>query len=106
MASTVLLSAAPASQAADDYAAIKQRLQTIIPTNANNAVITKSAIPGLYQIQLGMTVVYMSKDGKFLVNGSMVDLDTQTNLTRKAQAEARKIALKAIPEETMIILSW
>ncbi|WP_321324596.1 DsbC family protein [Thiomicrorhabdus sp.] len=103
LASTVLLSAAPATQAADDYAAIKQRLQTIIPTNANNAVITKSAIPGLYQIQLGMTVVYMSKDGKFLVNGSMVDLDTQTNLTRKAQAEARKIALKAIPEETMII---
>lgn len=103
LASTVLLSVAPVTQAADDYAAIKHRLQTIIPTNANNAVITKSAVQGVYQVQLGMTVVYMSKDGRFLINGSLVDLDTQTNLTRKAQANARKIALTGIPEETMIV---
>jgi len=103
LTSAVLLAAAPISQAADDITIIKQRLQTIIPTNANDAVITKTAIDGLYQIQLGMTVVYMSKDGKYLVNGSLVDLDSQVNLTRKAQADARKIALATIPEDSMII---
>ncbi|GAB6069573.1 bifunctional protein-disulfide isomerase/oxidoreductase DsbC [Thiomicrorhabdus hydrogeniphila] len=99
----VLLTGAPLSQAADDTAIIKQRLQTIIPTNAKHAVITKTSIDGLYQIQLGMTVVYMSKDGKYLVNGNVVDLDTQINLTREAQAKARKVALTAIPENSMII---
>lgn len=89
--------------AADEKAEIKKRLTQMIAGDANQAEITKIGIPGLYQIQVGMTVVYMSADGKYLMNGNVIELDTNTNLTRQAQAKARKAAMALIPEESMIV---
>jgi thiol:disulfide interchange protein DsbC len=99
----MLVSVAPMLQAADDTSAIEKRLQTIIPNDASKAQITATPVPGLYQIQIGMTVVYMSKDGKYLVNGNVVDLESNKNLTKETQAKTRKLALKKIPENTMIV---
>lgn len=101
---TVLLTSATAVQAAGaDTAAIKKRLQAIVPNGSDLAKITQTAIPGLYQIQLGMTVVYMSKDGQFLVNGNLINLDSNKNLTKLAQSKARKVALADISEDSMIV---
>ena len=99
----ILLTAVPMVQAADDTLAIQKRLQTIVPNDAKNAQITATPVPGLYQVQIGMTVVYMSKDGQYLVNGNVVNLDSNQNLTKEAQAKTRKLALSEIPEKGMII---
>jgi len=88
---------------ADDTAAIKERLLQIVPGGASQATINKTAIDGLYQVQLGLSVVYISADGKLLLNGDMIDLDTKKNLTNKAKSAVRKIALDAIPESSMIV---
>jgi len=103
VSSAMLLTVAPMVQAADDTSAIQERLQTIIPNDAKNAQITATPVPGLYQIQIGMTVVYMSKDGKHLVNGNVIDLDTNKNLTKQTKNTARKLALSNIAESSMII---
>ena len=103
VSSAMLLTAAPIIQAAEDTSAIQERLQTIIPNDAKNAQITATPVPGLYQIQIGMTVVYMSKDGKHLVNGNVIDLDTNKNLTKQTQNKERKLALSNIAESSMIV---
>ena len=103
VSSAMLLTAAPIIQAENDTSAIQERLQTIIPNDAKNAEITATPVPGLYQIQIGMTVVYMSKDGKHLVNGNVIDLDTNKNLTKETQNKARKLALSNIAESSMIV---
>ncbi|WEJ63220.1 DsbC family protein [Thiomicrorhabdus lithotrophica] len=103
VSSAMLLTAAPMIQAADDTSAIQKRLQTIIPNDAQNAQITSTPVPGLYQIQIGMTVVYMSKDGQYLVNGNVVNLETNQNLTKEAKAKTRKLALSKISEKGMIV---
>lgn len=103
MTTAVFMGTANITHAAEDYAAIQERLQTLVGPDATKAKVSATEIPGLYQIQLGMTVVYMSKDGKFLVNGSVVNLDTQTNLTKQAQSVVRKAALADIPEKSMIV---
>lgn len=103
VSSTILLTAAPMLQAADDTSAIQDRLQTIIPNDAKNAEITATPVPGLYQIKIGMTVVYMSQDGKHLVNGNVIDLDTNKNLTKQTQNEVRKLALSNVAESSMIV---
>ncbi|MEA1990507.1 MAG: DsbC family protein [Pseudomonadota bacterium] len=103
VSSAILLTAAPMIHAADDTSAIQERLQTIIPNDAKNAEITATPVPGLYQIKIGMTVVYMSKDGKHLVNGNVIDLDTNKNLTKQTQNKARKLALSNIAESSMIV---
>ncbi|WP_237263104.1 DsbC family protein [Thiomicrorhabdus immobilis] len=89
--------------AASETDAIQKRLQSIIPTDASQALITETAVAGLYQVQVGMTVVYMSKDGKILVNGNMIDLDAGKNLTKDALATARKTALDGIDASSLIV---
>jgi len=99
----MLVSVAPMLQAAEDTLAIQERLQSIIPNDASKAQITPTPVSGLYQIQIGMTVVYMSKDGKYLVSGNVTNMDTEANLTKDAQAKTRKAYLADVPESSMIV---
>ena len=87
---------------AADTTAIQAQLKAMLP-NAPDAVITATAIEGLYQVQVGMTVVYMSADGKYLLDGSLIELETRDNLTDIARSSARQSAMKNISESSMII---
>ena len=92
-----------AAMAADAEVQIQERLQQMIGPDANQAKIVKSDIGGLYQIQLGLTVVYMSSDGKYMMNGNMIDLSNDENITRSVQNTTRKEMLSKIPEAGMIV---
>lgn len=93
-----------AKTAEDAVAAVRSRLQVMIPpSEANQAKISATEIQGLYQVQLGMTVVYLSADGQFLINGNVIDLDTNTNLTQQVQFEFRKTIMAEMSQESMIV---
>lgn len=97
-----MLGAMPAYAASlDEKKAIQQRLAEMIP-NPNDAVITATAVKGLYQVQLGLTIVYMSADAAFMVNGNMVELDTRQNLTEQARNEYRKKIMDTFDVESML----
>lgn len=88
----------------DAIAAVRSRLQVMIPpSEASQAKISATGIQGLYQVQLGMTVVYLSADGQFLINGNVIDLDTSTNLTQQVQFEFRKAIMAEMSQESMIV---
>ncbi len=87
---------------AADTLAIQNQLKKILP-NAPEAVITTTPMDGVYQVQVGMTVVYMSADGKYLLNGSLIDLETRDDLTDLAKSTARQAAIQNIPEASMIV---
>ncbi len=89
--------------AAGDISKVEQRVQQLVGADAGQAKISETKIPGLYQVQLGLTVVYMSADGNYLMNGNMIDLANDKNLTRSVQAETRKSMLSKIPESSMIL---
>lgn len=51
-----------------------------------------SAMPGVLEVVYGGDkVVYVSADGRYLISGAMVDLDTQANLTEATQTEMRTL---------------
>ena len=81
---------------------IQQQLQKIIP-NAPQANIEASVVPGLYEVAVGPLVIYMSEDGKYAFNGSLINLDTRENLTDMAKAKARNNAMAKVPESSMIL---
>lgn len=88
----------------DAIATVRSRLQVMIPpSEASQAKISATGIQGLYQVQLGMTVVYLSADGQFLINGNVIDLDTSTNLTQQVQFEFRKAIMAEMSQESMIV---
>ena len=79
------LSAGIAIAADDDAetAAAKQRiaggLEGIEPRH-----VEKSVIPGLYKVQKGTIVGYVSADGRYLFQGELIDMVTDENLTATA----------------------
>jgi thiol:disulfide interchange protein DsbC len=54
---------------------------------------------------MGGLVAYVSADGKYLVSGSVYDLDAQTNLTAARRNAARAKALASVREEQLIVFS-
>jgi len=47
-------------------------------------------------------VMYMTGDGRYLIDGAIVDLQTRENLAETAQNEARRRTLSALGEDQMI----
>ena len=51
---------------------------------------------------IGTQIIYLSTDGRFLLEGDIVDITTQENLTENRRVQARKIAIDAFGEDKMI----
>ncbi|HHJ38729.1 MAG: disulfide bond formation protein DsbC [Methylothermaceae bacteria B42] len=83
---------------------IKERLQKQLP-NAQIDNIEETQIPGLYEVTLGPRIFYVSKDGRFLIQGNLVDLKKGVNLTEAKLAKVRQAALEKVGEDKMIIFS-
>lgn len=56
--------------------------------------VEDTPIPGLKLVRAGGRVVYMSEDGKYLVAGDIIDVDTKQNLTDTVRAQIRADSLK------------
>lgn len=67
--------------------------------------IAPSQIPGMYEVRYGMEVVYVSEDGKFLISGSLIDIESGKDLTEDKRAQGRKALISSIDESKMIIFS-
>lgn len=87
---------------AQEINSIQARLNELIP-GAPEAMIQPTPIAGLYQVTIDTKVVYMSENGQYLVNGSMIDLETRENLTELAGNVARKKALSQLDKSELLI---
>lgn len=96
-----LIFAGPAA-AADDLAAIKKVLQQIAP-GAKPDRIAESPLPGLYEVSIGPDVLYVSKDGRYVVQGDLINLATQQNLTETQRGQGRMQLLRGLDEKGMIV---
>ncbi len=67
--------------------------------------VTDSPLPGVYEITVGASVAYVSRDGRYLLRGELIDLETETNLTAERQNAARAAVLAAVDEATMVIFA-
>ena len=92
--------AAPAPAASD--AAIRAAVTKAIPGVQIDG-IKPSVIPGYREVALGSRVAYVSQDGKYLIQGSLVQLDTRINLTEASEAKLRRVMLAAVGPERRIV---
>lgn len=80
---------------------IRNRLSKIIPSLQIDS-IQLSPIKGLYEVTVGADILYVSEDGKFLLQGHLIDLEAEMDLTEKKLANIRSIALEKIKEDRVI----
>lgn len=67
--------------------------------------IRPSPIPGFREVASGGRVVYVSNDGKFLLQGALVSLPDKDNLTRRSEGVLRKAALDTAGPDRRIIFA-
>jgi len=69
------------------------------------ADLAESPIDGIYQVQLGSRVAYVTTDGHYLMQGELFDLQTSVNLTEQARATARVQMIASVPADQMIVFA-
>ena len=101
------LFALPAAWSADSDgipAAERERLAGLFDSIAPEH-IKSSPVDGWYTIQKGSLVAYISEDGRYLLQGDLIDLDTRVNLTEESRTDARRELLAAVPDDDTIIFA-
>ncbi len=68
-------------------------------------VVQESVVPGFYEAIIGSQFVYVSKDGRFILDGSAIDADSQRDITEAARAKNRLVSLKEIGADKRIIFA-
>ncbi len=65
--------------------------------------IKPSEIKGIFEVTIGSTILYVSGDGKYLLQGRLIEVASRTDLTEKKLSEKRLAALEKLGEDKMII---
>ncbi len=98
----LILTASPLLADAD--AKIKARLEKLLPEHRIDS-IDQTPIKGLFEVIMGPEVIYVSGDGKYMLQGTLVDLANRKDLTEPSRAKARKQAVDRIGEDRMVIFA-
>ena len=80
--------------------AVSETFSMIEPEN-----IDVSPVPGWYTIQQGSIVAYISGDGRYLLQGDLIDLDNQVNLTELARNDSRRELMASVTDDETIMFS-
>ncbi len=85
-----------------DEAEIRAALAKSMPSVKVGAV-KPSEISGLFEVTVGGNIFYVSDNGKYLIQGHMVDVAARTDLTEEKLGGARKQALEKLGVDKMIV---
>ena len=104
--SLLLLTGQVLANKAEDSEAIqniKKNLQLLIPVEPDQ--INKTPVNGLYEVMYGPRLVYVTEDGRFLLQGSIIDMQTRENITEPRLMKAKLDAVEAVGVDNMVIYS-
>jgi thiol:disulfide interchange protein DsbC len=62
-----------------------------------------SPISGMYELTQGADIAYVSSDGKYAINGDLIDLAKNDNLTESRRRDSRAKMIDSIPETQMVV---
>ncbi|WP_089726585.1 DsbC family protein [Candidatus Thiosymbion oneisti] len=101
----VILTLAASPLLADADAKIKARLGKVLSPGYEIGGIKETPIKGLFEVVVGADVIYVSGDGKYMVDGRLIDLASQKDLTEPRRAMIRKQAVDQVGEDRMVIFA-
>jgi thiol:disulfide interchange protein DsbC len=88
-------------KAADSNQDVREVLEKLFPSESVESVKTMP-MGDFFEVKLSGEVVYVSKDGRYLFQGELLDLVKKTNLTQTARAQTRKEEFQKLDENSLI----
>jgi thiol:disulfide interchange protein DsbC len=83
---------------------VRQAIDTLSP-KADIDSIEPAPMPGFYQVIAAGQMFYISVDGKYLLNGDLLDLAKKKNVTTAAWSKFRKTELARLPASERIVFA-
>lgn len=85
-----------------DSKAVEEALKQALPGVKPDSV-QASPMPGLFEVTVGAKIFYISENGRYLVEGSLIDIKERKNLTEAKMAQVRLKALEKVGVNNMIV---
>ncbi|HVV97160.1 MAG TPA: DsbC family protein [Rhodanobacteraceae bacterium] len=83
---------------------VRQAMSALAP-NVKIDAVQESPIPGFYEAIAGGQFVYVTKDGKYVLDGNAYDVANRRDLTETSRAKARKDALAKVGPDKRIVFA-
>jgi len=83
---------------------VEEKVRTLAP-NAKTIAISETPIDGLLQVQINSDIVYVTADGKYLVQGQVMEIDSRINITDQAKSGIRMGLLEDLKQDEQISFS-
>jgi thiol:disulfide interchange protein DsbC len=83
-----------------------KRLQTSIASLDGDLKVDgvrTTPVPGLYEVAIGPRLVYMTGDGRFLIQGSLSDVQKREDLTEPRRNAIRLDVVNRVSEDDMVV---
>jgi thiol:disulfide interchange protein DsbC len=105
LAAATLLALAAATPVLAQEAVLRKNLAERIPNLPKIDEISKSPIPGLFEVRIGHDLYYADEKGDFLiVQGSIIDTRTRSNLTEARIDKLTAVEWDALPLKDALVI--
>lgn len=85
-----------------DIETVKRAIAEVMPNVTPDAIVP-APLANFYEVLIGAQVLYVSKDGKYLVEGDVYDVAARQNVTEARRSVGRLKTVQAIDPASMII---
>ena len=86
-----------------DEATIRKNISERLPDFPKIEEVTRTAIPGIFELRLGTDILYTDAQGSHLFEGHLIDTRTRVNLTEARVAKLTAIDFKNIPLKDALV---
>jgi thiol:disulfide interchange protein DsbC len=102
LAATAASAADGAGESDDAAAALRAYLEQKYPRFEADS-IEKTPLDGIYQVVSGTDIMYISADGRYLLRGSLIDLEAQRNLTQNRKGALVRERIGQLDADDMLV---
>ena len=78
-------------------ALIRKNLSERLPNLPKIDEVSKSPVPGLYEVRIGQEILYADEQGNHLIQGNLIDTKTRVDLTEARVAKLSAIDFASLP---------
>lgn len=87
-----------------DEAAIRKNLGERLPNFPAIDEVSKTPVPGLYEVRIGSDVIYTDETGNHVIQGQLIDTRNRVNLTEARIAKLTQIDFASLPLKDAILI--
>jgi thiol:disulfide interchange protein DsbC len=85
-------------------AAIRKNLAERLPQFPKIDEISKTPIPGVYEVRIGSEILYSDEQGNYLIQGNLIETKTGTDLTEARLSKLSAIEFSSLPLKDALVI--